>query len=303
MLISVILLTLTTIHSSARSSKPTNSVYVPRKKRAREPTTEDILESTKRNPTGLYTNRVDIVITEYDLSTRSWEKIAPVFGTMAEGMLALGSGGFRDVYPASVSCEAFGWTDRSMVSKHYHAEGRSKVVNNFSELTLEAALEEETRVGVQLNETVMELARQFSDVIAQPLRYTKVYLVREKLSGKTYVIEEFVEGKPWKVLLNSGMLDDFSPQPEDSKLADLATAFAHFTLATTNEAMIVLDVQGVGSMFLDPAVCTNKTLDPNEERGDSANLFGDAIVNFKQFHRCNDMCLAASLDCFELDDF
>ena len=76
MLISVIFRSLTTINSSARSSKCTNSVYVPRKKRAREPTTEDILESTKRNPTGLYTSRVDIVITEYDLSTRSWEKIA-----------------------------------------------------------------------------------------------------------------------------------------------------------------------------------------------------------------------------------
>ena len=44
-----------------------------------------------------------------------------------------------------------------MVSKHYHAEGRTKVVSNFSELAPEAALEEETRVGVQLNETVMEL--------------------------------------------------------------------------------------------------------------------------------------------------
>ena len=144
----------------------------------------------------------------------------------------------------------------------------------------------------------MELAGQFSEVIAQPLRYTKVYLVTEKVSGKTFVIEEFVEEKPWKVLLNSGMPDDMSPQPEDKKLADLATAFAHFTLATTNEAMIVLDVQGVGSMFLNPAVCTKKTLDPNEERGDSANLFADAIVTFKQFHTCNDMCLAAGLSLF-----
>ena len=76
-----------------------------------------------------------------------------------------------------------------MVSKHYHAEGRTKVVSNFSELAPEAALEEETRVGVQLNETVMELAGQFSEVIAQPLRYTKVYLVTEKVSGKTFFSE------------------------------------------------------------------------------------------------------------------
>ena len=73
-----------------------------------------------------------------------------------------------------------------MVSKHYHAEGRTKVVSNFSELAPEAALEEETRVGVQLNETVMELV---SLVIAQPLRYTKVYLVTEKVSGKTFFSE------------------------------------------------------------------------------------------------------------------
>lgn len=237
---------------------------------------------------------------QYDTATRSWEKIAPVFGTMAQGVEAIGAGGFRDAYPASVTCQALDWQDRAMVAKHFHTEGKDKVTQNFRELDPEAAIREETRVSVQINETVMGIAQKFNVLVpCSPVVYNKVYLVTEKISGKSFVLEDFVEGKAWKVLMNSGRVDEASPPPEDRRLADVAVAFAHFSLASTEEALIVLDVQGVGGTFLDPAICTNKSLDPNEERGDSANLFATAIDTFKVYHRCNSICSAAGLSPFD----
>ena len=224
---------------------------------------------------------------------------------MSQGLATIGSGGFRDVYPISVSCASLSWIDRQMVSKHFHNTGRAKVTGNFPDLSPQRAIDEETRVTVQLNETVMALSKRFNEAIEQTtepgaanprrVRYNKVYLVEDDANVTTFTIEDYITGSPWKVLLNSGLPDKSSSQPEDSTIAELSHAFAHFTLQYTNDDLIVLDVQGVGTYFMDPAVCTNSTLDPNEERGDSANLFAESIKNFKEQHVCNHFCAAANL--------
>ena len=54
--------------------------------------------------------------------------------------------------------------------------------------------------------------------------------------------------------MNSRRLDESSPEPEDTRLADIAVSIAHFSFVSTEEAMIALDIQGVGKTFLDPAL-------------------------------------------------
>jgi hypothetical protein len=79
----------------------------------------------------------------------------------------------------------------------------------------------------------------------------------------------------------------------DVPLADTAQAFSHFTWQATKGKHLVVDLQGVDSVFTDPQIHSVEAT-----RFGVGNLSTEGIVTFFSTHECNSVCRALSLGSF-----
>ena len=242
--------------------------------------------------------KATLLLEKFDVKTGEWSVGASL--ELLVDVEKFSSGGFRDAFLATSSNPI---DSQKWVIKKYNPKAKDAIKD-----TLKTTEEVHTRKQVQMHAVARQLTKQFCSKVpnqfGQCFQYNRVFF--SQFEDEPATIEEFVPGNFIKYINNNGECCSLQQKctAELKELRLKAECLVHYTFESTNQKLMLLDIQGSGYQLYDPEIATAELCDNTSEIYFCCrNLSTIAMGEFSKKQVCNKYCEMLDLPEMPQDQF